>query len=139
MWPAPGISMDSITAVTGLGLGRSVRKNDSPTETGGGPTEVTPATAVVIGLRPGYTYSTTPAVEVRTVSVPCSTIRARCRSAVRTEIRPRYATWAAVTGTSVSNSTFKTSCSNSSKSMADFQRLAYDRCRGSLRRSEEHT
>src|SRR5215472_14975880 len=99
------MSMDNITAVTGLGLGRSVRKNDSPTETGGGPTDAPAVIAAAIGLRPGYTYSTTPAVEVRTVNVPCSTIRARCRSAVRTEIRPRYATWAAVTGTSVSNST----------------------------------
>ena len=58
-----------------------------------------------MGFRPGYTYSMIPAAEVRTISVPCSTMRARWRSAVRTEMRPRYATCAAVIATSVSNST----------------------------------
>jgi len=47
------------------------------------------ATRVASGFRPGYTYSTMPALFVRPLSVPCSTIRARCFSAVRTEVRPR--------------------------------------------------
>ena len=53
MWPAPGISIESMTAVTGLGRGRSVKKNESPVEMGGGPSEVSPPTRVAIGLRPG--------------------------------------------------------------------------------------
>jgi hypothetical protein len=56
MWPAPGISIDSITDVTGLGRGRSARKKPpSLTLIGGGPTVARSldATRAVSGLRPG--------------------------------------------------------------------------------------
>ena len=51
MWPAPGISIDSITAVTGFGFGRVVRKKESPRLMGGGPIEVV-ATDVAVGPPP---------------------------------------------------------------------------------------
>ena len=45
--------IESMTAVTGLGRGRSVRKNESPVEMGGGPSDVSVPTRAAIGLRPG--------------------------------------------------------------------------------------